>query len=286
LRAAVGAPNDPEPFVEADIVPVDDPVASLAWVNLRAALHAKWAAEAGPPPDHVAQDPARHLSLSADDEAWLARFLNSRQVPPSAMTLPMLDGYLTAIAIGPAAVPTARYLPPIWAEDATAPEPDWADEAQRSYVIGLIERWHDAIVARRDAEALHIPAISTEHGMVQEAGAWAEGFAMGMELHSEKWNPLFEDVRGAEDGLAILALCEGETEFLGRPASPVEKRQIVERLPRLLRQIATYWRDPGKGYPKSVPLRVQKIGRNDPCPCGSGLKFKKCCALKPPTSLH
>ncbi len=24
----------------------------------------------------------------------------------------------------------------------------------------------------------------------------------------------------------------------------------------------------------------QKAGRNDPCPCGSGLKFKKCCALK------
>lgn len=23
-----------------------------------------------------------------------------------------------------------------------------------------------------------------------------------------------------------------------------------------------------------------KVGRNDPCPCGSGLKFKKCCALK------
>jgi len=24
----------------------------------------------------------------------------------------------------------------------------------------------------------------------------------------------------------------------------------------------------------------QKAGRNDPCPCGSGLKYKKCCALK------
>ena len=22
---------------------------------------------------------------------------------------------------------------------------------------------------------------------------------------------------------------------------------------------------------------VQKAGRNDPCPCGSGLKYKKCC---------
>ena len=25
------------------------------------------------------------------------------------------------------------------------------------------------------------------------------------------------------------------------------------------------------------PVRVQKIGRNDPCPCGSGKKYKKCC---------
>ena len=25
------------------------------------------------------------------------------------------------------------------------------------------------------------------------------------------------------------------------------------------------------------PVVVQKIGRNDPCPCGSGKKYKKCC---------
>ncbi len=25
---------------------------------------------------------------------------------------------------------------------------------------------------------------------------------------------------------------------------------------------------------------MQKVGRNDPCPCGSGKKFKKCCELK------
>ena len=29
--------------------------------------------------------------------------------------------------------------------------------------------------------------------------------------------------------------------------------------------------------PKQEPIRVQKIGRNDPCPCGSGKKYKKCC---------
>jgi len=26
------------------------------------------------------------------------------------------------------------------------------------------------------------------------------------------------------------------------------------------------------------PFKSQKIGRNDPCPCGSGKKYKKCCA--------
>lgn len=30
---------------------------------------------------------------------------------------------------------------------------------------------------------------------------------------------------------------------------------------------------------------VEKIGRNDPCPCGSGLKYKKCCLGKPPAEM-
>lgn len=30
-------------------------------------------------------------------------------------------------------------------------------------------------------------------------------------------------------------------------------------------------------YKDSKTVRVQKIGRNEPCPCGSGKKYKKCC---------
>jgi len=33
----------------------------------------------------------------------------------------------------------------------------------------------------------------------------------------------------------------------------------------------------GDGTVKKQPRKVQKVGRNDPCPCGSGLKYKKCC---------
>jgi len=28
-----------------------------------------------------------------------------------------------------------------------------------------------------------------------------------------------------------------------------------------------------------IEARAQKVGRNDPCPCGSGKKYKKCCGL-------
>ena len=36
----------------------------------------------------------------------------------------------------------------------------------------------------------------------------------------------------------------------------------------------------GGGRARQRPVRVEKVGRNDPCPCGSGKKYKKCCALK------
>ena len=33
------------------------------------------------------------------------------------------------------------------------------------------------------------------------------------------------------------------------------------------------------GTVKKIPMKAdkKKPGRNDPCPCGSGLKYKKCC---------
>ena len=39
--------------------------------------------------------------------------------------------------------------------------------------------------------------------------------------------------------------------------------------------------DPESSKPKTVRKTVkQKVGRNDPCPCGSGKKYKKCCGMK------
>jgi preprotein translocase subunit SecA len=40
--------------------------------------------------------------------------------------------------------------------------------------------------------------------------------------------------------------------------------------------------EPGPARPKATPRSAsgEKIGRNDPCPCGSGKKYKRCCYLK------
>ncbi|MBD3244209.1 MAG: hypothetical protein GF331_26695, partial [Chitinivibrionales bacterium] len=42
---------------------------------------------------------------------------------------------------------------------------------------------------------------------------------------------------------------------------------------------AWYYEDGEMVKPKPVVRETPKVGRNDPCPCGSGKKYKKCCAL-------
>ena len=51
-----------------------------------------------------------------------------------------------------------------------------------------------------------------------------------------------------------------------------EVRQNTER-----KQTLEGHANDGKEKVKKAPKRVNKIGRNDPCPCGSGKKYKQCC---------
>ena len=53
-----------------------------------------------------------------------------------------------------------------------------------------------------------------------------------------------------------------------------EIRQNIERKEVVKKKITN---DGGKETAKKAPKRVKKIGRNEPCPCGSGKKYKNCC---------
>jgi hypothetical protein len=54
----------------------------------------------------------------------------------------------------------------------------------------------------------------------------------------------------------------------------------------LIRYLARRWREPFHNWTaewskRRMPhARFGNVGRNDPCPCESGLKYKKCCALE------
>ena len=58
----------------------------------------------------------------------------------------------------------------------------------------------------------------------------------------------------------------------------------VKGTPGTLREISRFVREDGRWYyvdgeaPKQQPVTGgRKVGRNEPCPCGSGKKYKRCC---------
>jgi len=73
---------------------------------------------------------------------------------------------------------------------------------------------------------------------------------------------------GADDSV-------GEVEFIARFSEKGNKREHHEAGQFKRKDGRWYFTDGRMVRPK--PLTVTKVGRNDPCTCGSGLKYKKCC---------
>jgi uncharacterized protein len=283
LERAVAAPTDAGPLDEAGIRPVTEATEVADWLDEEALALAKFAAPDagdGAPED---TDPARDIRLSPFELSWLDGFLSSRQVPPDTMSLEMLDGFVTALVIGPGLVPFTRHLGEIFATD-DGEAIMWESIEQANFVLDLIRRLSNSISERRLADAPQAPLLDPDEPDI--AGAdWADGFLLAVDLGEEAWEPLWESPRGEAHLAAIEALIDGGAEG-EPPLSRKERLQTLERLPVMLQRIAAFWRNPAAGFKGAAPVRVQKIGRNDPCPCGSGQKYKKCCALKPPPVTH
>ncbi len=82
---------------------------------------------------------------------------------------------------------------------------------------------------------------------------------------------LFEEMMNRIDTETVRFL------FLMQPAHPEQEAERIERRQRRQQQELQYTAGPAQAEaPRPVRAGV-KIGRNDPCPCGSGKKYKKCC---------
>jgi len=81
---------------------------------------------------------------------------------------------------------------------------------------------------------------------------------------------LFEDMMARIDTEAVRFL------FLMQPARPEEEAKQIEQRQRRQQQNLEFQTGPAQAEAPKPVRTGAKVGRNDPCPCGSGKKYKKC----------
>ena len=81
-------------------------------------------------------------------------------------------------------------------------------------------------------------------------------------------NPAMARVQTEQRAMEILAFCEDHGIQAVIELAPSEPEDITDI------DLALVARQP--------VLAAPKVGRNEPCPCGSGKKFKKCCEGRQP----
>ncbi len=81
---------------------------------------------------------------------------------------------------------------------------------------------------------------------------------------------LFDDLMDRIDKESVRFL------FLVQPAKPEDEAKQIERRQRQQQQNLQFQTGAAQAEPPKPVRAAAKVGRNDPCPCGSGKKYKKC----------
>ncbi len=223
--------------------------------------------------------------LSDEEILELHEFLISDATPEEGMDIVAADGLLTSIAVGPEPPPPSLWLKAIWGDDS---EPRFESSEQAKRVISLILRRFNMISSMLEEPAEVAPILwQREHeGIVHRiADDWCWGFLKGISLGPEAWEPLLDDSENRGMMWPIITLGSDEGwELLEADIDPEGAEQAaLDALESSVIAICRYWRNRRRELEAalrqaSIRPRSLRAGRNDPCPCGSGRKFKRCCA--------
>lgn len=236
------------------------------------------------------QSSALNTLLSENELEELDRFLCSPATSDQAMMIDTLDGYLTAIALGPVTIPAGQWLPGVWGptEDGKDHTPTFANADQADRITGLIGRHLNGIIDRLQQENFE-PILDTVSFQDKEkeyldGEMWCYGFMAGVALARDHWQPLFENTQATDALLPIYLLGSDDVTREQRAATrtPAQREQLAQRIPTCVAALYRFWLPYREAiHERMVATTIQrtspKVGRNDPCPCGSGQKFKKCC---------
>jgi len=243
--------------------------------------------------------PAPVRDLADAEFAELDELLAATPEPLEPLDAVMLDGYLCGVIVQPVLLEPATWLAHVFDHEGR-PLPDDVDAAWQQRTTALISRrhaalnralaedgWFDPLVLEPDEEAAaDAPADAEDEAVAALPPAsralmpWVAGFQ-----HAAACFPDLEEMD--DDGvMASLARL-----YRHLPAETDEERELValldneqpladldEAIEDLIGTVADLYdltRDL-RYKVDTVRREAPKVGRNDPCPCGSGKKFKQC----------
>jgi uncharacterized protein len=208
-----------------------------------------------------------------------------------------LQGFLFAVASAPELVRPSEWLPVIFNEhDAGYATLDEAN-AILQQLMALYNDINAAVLEQRvtlpidcDVHACAVDNLRDASPLAQ----WSSGFMTGHDWLTELWSVPLPDDLDEELGAVVMILSffssrrlaeafHAEGSFGDRSLEDMANHMLALH-PEAMAEYAHIGRSilgPAFAEAARTPRRVDRIGRNDRCPCGSGKKFKRCCGSGP-----
>lgn len=221
-----------------------------------------------------------------DDIDQLEVFLLSTCIPQGGLSLEGADGLMCATAIGPEMLMPSEWLSLVLGDAA------FESESQANEIAGcLFRRWNEILqqvrVNPERGSGFYTPLVDlgdddqNPDDLDSRCGwSWADGFIKGMSLRKDAWERFFDQGEISNAITPIMLLHAGTVrEVVDEDVTHKRRKQLVFMIPRSVHILWDYWQNQDSGSPRkgSPVTRPEKLGRNDPCFCGSGKKYKKCC---------
>jgi len=192
----------------------------------------------------------------------------------SVLDISELDGFFTAIGCSPEMIMPSAWMPAIWGGENYSP--DWPNELEAKTFIGSCMLYYNNVMESLQLdyfEPLFMERVveTKKYTIVDE---WCNGFLRGINM----WPPL--DAKDSDflsesiESIRLFATEKGWGKLDNMTELEVERWQ--QKIPDNVASIHKHFVKP-QIFLDNQPVTTNKTGRNDPCPCGSGKKYKKCC---------
>lgn len=200
-----------------------------------------------------------------------------------AMNVETLDGFFAALIAGPEIVVPSEYYPEVFGGEMSD-TCEFASLDEANEILGLMMRHWNTIAGTLNKDEVYGPILLQDENGVAHGNDWANGFMRGMHMRHAGWAELVNDEEHGGCLIPMMMLYhehDEDPEMRPKPINPEQREDVIAHMAAGLLGAYRYFRAQRQvkpGIHRSEPGRnALKIGRNDPCPCGSGKKYKKCC---------